>query len=1029
MAPAVVGVAGMAMSGVAAAQDYTSGVLTGRVVDTSGNAVDGADITVVSPQGQTRKTSSDASGMFRIPALAVGSYTVTVSKDGVGSQVSRASVAPGGSNYEFILGQAMTEVVVVAEAIRDVTSTDTGLAVDVQELASQIPIGRSINSVTLLTPGASSADASIVANGARRNQSLSSIAGTSAAESVYYINGLNVTDQRTFLGYSELPFDFLKTVETKTGGYSAEFGRGTGGVVNMVTRSGTNEWEFGATVTYSPDSLRAERPLAYAPGGTGSPGQMVYNQTSEVDSTSYSVSVGGPIIKDRLFFFGIYEGRDFESWSASSFSTLTTRTGQQTNTKYDDPFFGAKLDLVITDDHLLEGTVWSDETTTYYQPWVVTRPSADAGASDLERTVKSPSFQSDAGGTNYIIKYTGAFSESFTLSALYGKVKSSYLDSGDAVNLPAVLDFGAPGGAAYVNNRRFGLYNLRGQDERDTYRIDADFYFNAMGDHHLRVGYDKEDLTSDAYSAYNGGALYYAGAQGDLGAGEGEDGYVEILTFANNGVFKAQQNAAYIHDSWQLTDTFNLQLGVRWDQYNYENLAGESYIKIDDQYAPRIGFTWDPFGTGRDRLYGSIGDYYLPIATNTSIRASSGEIYTDDYFNAVRDAEGNLVLDADGYPVLGERLLDTIYYSPPAVPDPRSVAAKGIEPMYERELSLGYEHTFESGFVEGWRAGARVVYRELKSTIEDTAIGDAIWRWCERTGADCGQPAYEIGPDGETPVQDWADGFPYVLINPGKANTVYIDPTGEPRYIGDELNPDYNAQYIDLTVEDLNLPKADRKYKALELTFERPFDGKWSLRGSYVWSESKGNYEGAVKSDIGQTDTSLTQDFDHSAVMAGAKGYLPNHREHTLKLFGNYTFFGERLSVGANALAQSGRKYGCVGYVPYDVDPLARHYATPSGWYCPNGDGTSYFVGRGKAGTTDWEYKIDLNLVWNVMDTDSGRLQLRADVFNLFDFDATTRVVEQGEVRNRDGQVATSYGYPRTYQAPRTVRFSASYQF
>jgi len=1015
MAPAVVGITGMAVSGVAAAQDYTSGVLTGRVVGIDGKAVGGADVTVVSQQGQTRKTTTDESGAFKVPALAAGSYTVTVEKAGIGTQVSRATVAPGGSSYEFVLGQEMESVVVTAEAIRDVTSTDTGLAVEVQELANQIPVGRNINAITQLTPGASLPDPTINAS-SRRNQSLSSIAGTSAAESAYYINGLNVTDQRTFLGYADLPFEFLQTVETKTGGYSAEYGRGTGGVVNMVTRSGTNEWEFGASVAYAPDSLREQSPTAYAPGGTGSAGQVLFNGESEIDSTTYTVSVGGPIIKDRLFIFGIYEGRDYESWGAPTFSTPTTLTGQQTNTQYDDPFWGAKIDLVITDDHLLEGTVWSDETTTAYQPWVVTRPAGDS--SDLTRTEKSPAYESDSGGINYILKYTGAFTEWFTLSALYGKLESSYLDSGEAVNLPAVLDFGAPGGAAYVNNRRFGLYNLRGKDERDTYRIDMDFYFNAAGEHRMRVGYDQEDLTSDAYSAYNGGALYYAGGQ-DYGSDE--QGYVEILTFANNGVFKAEQTAAYIQDSWQITDSFNLQLGVRWDMYDYQNLDGESYVKIDDQYAPRIGFTWDPFGNGLDRVYGSIGDYYLPIATNTSIRASSGEIYTDDYFNAVRDVDGNLVLDENGYPVLGPRLLDTIYYSPPAVPDPASVAEKGLNPMYEREFSLGYEHTFETGFAEGWIAGARVVYRDLKSTIEDTAIGDAMVRWCERTGTECGQ----TGPDDSA----FSSYFPYVLINPGDAASVYLDITGQPRANADGTpNPDYNPQWVDLTVEDLALPKAEREYTALELTFERPFDGKWGLRGSYVWAESEGNYEGAVKSDIGQTDTSITQDFDHAANSIGAYGILPNSRAHTFKLFGNYAF-NDSFSMGTNLFAQSGRKYGCIGYVPLDVDPLAPQSGTPSGWYCPNGDDTSTLVGRGKAGETDWVYQVDLNFVWNVIERETGTFVLRADVFNLFDFDAVTRVVESGEIRNRPGQVAAFYEEPRSYQAPRSIRLTASYNF
>lgn len=1010
------------------AQDYTSGVLNGRVVDEGGKAVADAKISVTSEQGLSRSATSDASGSFRVPALPVGTYAVVIEKTGLGSQTSRATVEPGSSSYEFVLSSKLSEVVVSAQAIRDTSITDSGLTVDVQELANQIPVGRSINAITLLTPMAISPDPSI-AGSSRRNQGLSSISGTSAAESVYYINGLNVTDQRNFLGYADLPFMFLKTVDTKTGGYSAEFGRGTGAVVNMVTRSGTNDWKFGANVTYTPDSLRADRGLAYSPGGSNSPGTLIFNQTSESDSATYTVYAGGPVIADRLFVFGIYEGRKVEGWGSTSFPNFTTTTGSQTYFEYDDPFVGGKLDFVITDDHLLEATIWSDKTETRFQPWVAKRANADRfNPGAFTRTEKSPAFNTFSGGTNYIVKYSGVFSESFTLSALYGRVNASYLDQGEAVNFPGVLDFGFTG---YANNRRFGLFNLRGKDERDTYRVDADFYFDWQGAHQLRVGFDREDLVTDAYSAYNGGAVYYAYSGADCGTTAAA--CVEKLTFANQGVFEAEQTAAYIQDSWQLTDNLNVNLGVRWDSYDYLNSGGESYVKIDDQFAPRLGIVWDPSGAGRDRVYGFVGDYYLPIATNTSLRASSGEIYTDEYFAGSRNPDGSLVLNSNGYPVLGAKLFPTDYYSPPGVPDPRAVATSGLKPMYEREFSLGYERTLDIG----WNAGIRLVYRSLKSTIEDTAIGDAIVRWCVRTGTPCGQS----GPGD----RDFSSLFPYVLLNPGSSARVWLDPDGDARAnLDGSRNPGYSPRWIELTTADLALPEADRSYKALELTFERPFDGTWSLRGSYVYSKSEGNYEGAVKSDIGQTDTSITQDFDHAANQIGSNGLLPNDRRHVLKLFGNYALMNGKFNVGVTAIAASGRPYGCIGYTPLSVDGLAPQSGTPSGWHCPSGPYTGNgstvgtaspvtLVGRGSRGQTAWDSRIDLSLAWNVLQSDAGNLRAQVDVFNLFDFDKVIRVVEQGEIRRGEtaskGFASPAYGLPRTFQGARSVRFMVSYDF
>lgn len=176
----------------ASAQDYTSGVLTGTVVDASGAPVAGASVSVTSSQGTVRTATSGANGQFRMPALPIGAYQVDISQAGYATQSQQVSVAPGGAAYEFTLATegaaSLDDIVVTARRVQSFNATDTGLTVDVQEFADRVPAGRSINAITLFAPGASAPDASINA-GSRRNQSLVSLSGTSAAESVYYING------------------------------------------------------------------------------------------------------------------------------------------------------------------------------------------------------------------------------------------------------------------------------------------------------------------------------------------------------------------------------------------------------------------------------------------------------------------------------------------------------------------------------------------------------------------------------------------------------------------------------------------------------------------------------------------------------------------------------------------------------------------------------------------------------------------------------------------------------------------------
>ena len=995
------------MPNVACAQDYTSGSLTGTVEDDAGAPVAGARVIITSEQGATRETTTDAEGTFRVPALAVGTYTVRVQAEGYSTAENAAvQVAPGGASYGFTLaaGELGEVVVTGSRRQRDFNRTDTGLSVDVQETAERVPVGRDVTSIVQLAPGSGFADPTIQAVGVRRNQTVATLAGSSAAESVYYINGLNVTDQRTFLGYADLPFDAIRTIDVKTGGYQAEYGRATGGVLNIVTRSGSNELEGGASVFVTPNGLRSERGESYQAGTTnGVPGQVIYNDAAESSLTEGSIWASGPIWRDRLFVFANVNPRRLEEYRqavSTGAAGASRAAGTQTYVYSNTPRWFAKVDLNLSADHRLEASVFSDRAETDYQPYAWSL--ADG------RGAKRANWTEESGGLNQIYKYTGVFADWFTASALYGQVESIYRDVGPAVSIPRINDRVR---GVLVGPGTGGSFDLSGEDMRKTYRVDFDLYGDFFGEHHLRFGYDREDIRTVANNATSGGGDY-ALRQGDVDGDGDVDDYAEITLFANNGAFEAEQSALYVQDSWTATDRLTVQAGLRWDKYDYKNIRGVSYAKIDDQVAPRLGFTLDPTGDRSSRVYGSFGHYYLPIATNTSIRASSGETYYTDTFAISRNADGTPVLGADGRPVLGAQLLPRTYLSPPGGPDPRTVAEADLKPMYEREFILGYEKDFDFG----WTLGVRYIDRDLASAIEDTAIGEAFARYCVRTATACSA----VDPsDGSvyTPADggSFADLFPYILINPGDGARVFIDP---------DIAGPAQGSYVNLTAADLALPEVERTYRALEFTFQRPFDGVWGVQGSYTLGMSQGNYEGAVKSDVGQTDTSLTQDFDHAYTMVGARGYLPNDRRHQLKVFGTYAL-NENLRFGANVRAESGRKYSCIGYSP---DP-SNFFGTPSSWYCPDGNGNRVASPRGSRGETDFLAQLDLNAAYTQpLPGRMGQLRASVDVFNVLDADAVTRVVEQGEVRAAKGTPTPFYGMPRSYQPARSVRLGLQYK-
>ncbi|MGA0607755.1 TonB-dependent receptor [Phenylobacterium sp. VNQ135] len=1006
-------VATAALPGVAVAQDYTSGNLSGRVETAEGAPVAGATVTVRSGQGVSRQATTDANGRYQINALPVGPYSAEISGAAGSLADQRVSVQPGGSSFNFTLGGGTVDELVVtgARATRDFARTDTGQVFDVPQLAVQVPVNRSIANVALLTPGVSRPDATIDAS-SRRNQSTLVVGGTSAAESVYYINGLNVTDLRNLLGYADLPFDAIQSIDVKTGGYQAEFGRATGGVVNIVTKSGSNEWHGGITATWSPSSLRNEVPVAHTAGGSGVSGALVYNDLYKLDQIDTSVYLSGPILKDRLFFFGLYNVRrtkeDF-AMSSQGLTGTTQYTGVQNITRSDSPRWLTKFDLNITDRQRLEATIFSDENSTEQR--FLSRDMR------VGVTGEGLGYDEKAGGLNQIYKYTGAFTDWFTLSALYGEVKSDQQDEGELVGIPRVAD--RRGSSVVFLTPATTLASLQpvGEDTRKTYRIDADFYANFFGSHHIRVGYDREELHSSDVHAYNGGYymdIFHGSPDGVLP----DQDYASVTYFGSGGEYDAEQTAFYLQDSWDVTDTLTVQAGVRLDQYDYKNRDGQSYIKLDDQYAPRLGFTWDPRGEGRDKVYGSFGRYYLPIATNTSIREVSGEDYHQEFRALTLNPDGSLRRDASGVPILGARIVPDAIYARPISPAPAEATASNIKPMYEDEFVLGYEHEFADGYLDGWRAGVRYVNRDLKSTIEDTDLGrgGVIDRYCARThAAGCNVITYDSEGNPLT-ANDRFTGA-YILFNPGSRADLMLDLGAGPG--GGALAA------VNLTAEDLQLTKAKRKYQALEFTFERPFDGRWMLQGSYVLAKSKGNYEGAVKSDVGQIDTSITQDFDAWFQQEGSYGYLPNDRRHTLKLFGSYQVT-EQLRVGANFYAQSGRPYGCLAYHP--EDPSAG--ATPSAWYCLR-NGTRTLTPRGSLGRTGWVTNTDLNISYDIVPQKDGfgAVTAAVDVFNVFNEQTVTRVVEQSETTNRIGRPITVVGKARSYQSPRSVRFTLRYAF
>ncbi len=1023
--PLAIAAVATAIPTLASAQDYSSGTLSGVVKDSSGSPLAGASVAVKSlNQGFERNLTTDASGSFRVPLIPTGGYSVGITKSGFKpTSDGNVSVGLGGSSaYTFTLSaEGEVDAIVVtgtANPQLDFAATTTGLTIDLETLSKQVPIARNITSVTLLAPGAVRGTQFANSAGGARIAAQPTLGGSSAAENAFYVNGLNVTNFNTYLGASTVPFDFYKTVEVKTGGYAAEFGRATGGIINAVTKSGGNDFRFNVSGNYQPTDLENFAPDTY----------LVKGNRVTTDLRDLTFQVSGPIIEDRLFFYVLNQQRDNESTNGSI-------TGNSyTVDKSNDPFWGVKLDGYITDRQHVELTWFDTSRTTNRTTYRFTGATDTVGAQTGTTTFQN-------GGQNWVAKYTGSFTDWFTLSAAYGITEDADSSLPADTTTPFITD--SRSGTAI----RLGTQTAGSTSEittkREFYRVDGDLYFELFGKHHIRAGYENEKLTLNNFSTPTGGLNYdYLDAQtGDPYGVTNTDGcfpgtsqtpcsvpnsltddYVEISRFVNGGTFEGENTALYIQDSWDILDNLTLQLGVRYDKFENFNPDGDAFISFDkDTIGPRLGFSWDPANDGKNKVFGSYGRYYLPVASNTAFRMTGAELFFSEFFRVTA------IDPVTGLPTLGSQITQAtvtagggtanISTCPPGgaspgadacevtadgVPIPTdATVSKNLKPTYQDEFIIGYQRQFSPL----WKGGVTLSYRDLGQTAEDAAIDKAVLNYCTKNGI--------AGCD-----DIWSGFHQYVIVNPGAAQTIQLS---------DALPGETTPRTVTFTAADLNYPQVKREYIGLEFSFEREFDGKWSLQGSYVLSESKGNYEGAVKSDVGQTDTSITQDFDQPGLTDGSFGLLPNHRAHQLKVFGTYAI-NDYLAVGANLSVLSPHKLGCLGRHP--TDGFAALYGASS-FYClkdPANSNSDTLTPRGSVGENDWQTTLDLQARFTVPTSlTPGDLVFRAEVFNVFNADAITNSQERGTLTN--GNFSPNYGKPTAYQQPRYVRFGFDWAF
>jgi hypothetical protein len=947
------------------------GAIVGQSMTQGGADLGAVMVKIVNTEtGLKRTVTSDEGGTFRFPLLPAGTYDITAEKNGFQlTEQKSVPVGLGGKvNIDLTLVESNVERIVVtgsAIALVDISSSSTGIVVDSVTL-DKVPVSRDFTGVALLAPGTTKGDSAFGNN--------PSIGGASVAENAYYVNGLNITNFRTGVGSSQPPFEMYESFEVKTGGYSAEFGRVTGGVINAKTKSGSNEFKAGVNVFYEPDAFREDKKSPKRDDGT----YRIDNTADENDFYEVNLWASGAIIEDTLFYYALYSPRKDEfQYNGSQTATPDGIAQSKYTQTADDAFWGAKVDWYINENNIFEVSAFSDKQTE-------TTFRTDYRGTTAQEPKES---FSDEGGLNYTAKFTSIISDDFSISLQYG-VNETDRTAGSVLDANPAVYYNYTAGGGFVPGGNFANFSIgEGDDKREVYRIDADWY---LGDHELRFGVDSEKLTAYQQTINSGGAyyLYVVGADNETIE------YVRRRTYSSGGEFDSENFAYYIQDTWQATDNLVINMGLRNDSFENFNGAGESFIKLEDQWAARLGAVYDINGDGESKLFASYGRYFLPVAANTNIRLAGAETYIQDYFNYNGSSSDGLEIpDLNGGTYTG-RPQDV--FSNGDVPETGAIVDSSIDPMYSDEFIVGYQFQLN----DEWSMGIQGTYRELSTTIEDVAIDFGFNQYLEREfGSSCTE----------------CSGFHYyVLTNPGTDLTVTTDPDGS--------GPLANQAYT-IPAEDLNYPEAVRKYGAVDITLNKEWDGQWLFTGSYTWSHSWGNNEGYVRSDNGQDDAGLTTNFDQPGLLDGGYGNLPNDRRHSVKAFGSYQV-NDDLNVGVNFSWQSGKPRSAFGIHPTDV--FARAYGAES--FYKGG----VLAPRGSEGTTDAIWYVDLTANYSV-DFGDFDVNFRADIFNVFNNDTASEFNEiyddEALTSYPDYFVNPNYGAEVNWQTPRYVRLSASIEF
>ena len=927
---------------VAAALGLSSSVMaaeTGglkiKVTDKNGNPIAGATVLVKAPDSLVSKNAvSDADGFVSLRGLdASNQYTVSINGNQIQAfEANNVRVITGKSlNLSYAVSNAssdMETIVVSGRAVSaiDTTSATTGMDITL-DMTESLPTGRSYQSYLQLTPGVKPSSGGNPSSKSGVNYSDAGGAVGTSSDNVYYIDGVNVTDNVTGTFGGNINSEIIQEQQVITGAIPAKYAGGSGLVSRVVTKSGSNEFHGSVNYYFQNDSLV---------GDYDSPTKS----QSGFSTFDTAVTLGGPIIQDELWFFASYQLKNRKDDVADPETGSIARSVENESTLG----FG-KLTWQATNDDRLVFTYFNDPT--------------DVSGSRAFDTLSNRDRSRKQGGDNYKIDYTHSWDD-VVLNAGFMRHESELSDIAKDKSTRNDVAYFADASTTTQSDTDLGGLGSDTLRERnkESYYINAEYYLdtNDFGYHTIEVGYSaetNENITNSVYTgdsaqytsigAADAGTTYndYANADGWIGNRDLSDDdaarisaatgipeadvanivfnstmgnptgdvnvYRIIQTEQAESKLETKGQSFYIQDSINIDD-LTLNVGLRAEKWSHYASTGEKIFSFDWDIAHRLSAVYDINGDGDSKVWAFHGRYYDPVRTDMTSFAGNltgsvreEQVFVDGSWQTFRTRGGVATQDA--------------FFAPTT------------KTPYTDEFLVGYS----TNLTEDTNISVTYTNRKTRDILED----------------------YDLGVYSEGGQLD------------GSSLALPLS------YFGYTENPGSN--YVLATLEG-----GKRDYQGVEITFKKLRTDNWNLLASYTYNDAEGN----TNSD-GNAD--LQGDFYYLDPRApNMYGKQPGNIDHQFKILGTY-YFDNGFEIGAVYNWNSGTAYNRASNVYGRYLPLREESTYDFGGY----DGRWIAPGNLASQETPAFGTLDVRFKY-VHDFGDYEAEFFLDVFNILDDQAVT---------------------------------------